>query len=290
MTTDTYSGPLLHSSDAEFRAWGLALSNSLTAAGFPKSADTGQINWATVTKPGGSNTAAGYEIRYLSDSLHATKPCYVKLEFGNGVNTSIPSIWASAGSGTNGSGTLSGTMFTRILITPGAVTNAGNFPTYACTLSGYVAFAFARAALGSSVGGAFFSVARTCDAAGAPTNTGFYFLYSTGNSSLFNRKTYITSEITDGSNVCLFPGGDTTTLVGSDVQVIRHFGYQPTIRCIPFYLGYMSSEIGNESTFVATPVGVTARTYLALGGSANSAPSACSSAASTSHRLAMQFS
>lgn len=38
MTTDTYSAPLLHSSDAEFRAWGLALSNSLTAAGFPKSA------------------------------------------------------------------------------------------------------------------------------------------------------------------------------------------------------------------------------------------------------------
>ena len=289
MTTDTYSAPLLHSSDAEFRAWGLALSNSLTAAGFPKSADTGQVDWATVTKPGGSSTAAGHEIRYLNDSLHGTKPCYVKIEFGNGVNTSIPGIWMSAGSGTNGSGTLSGAMFTRILVTPGAVTNVGNFPTYVCTRSGYFALAFARAALGSSVGGAFFSVARMCDAAGDPTNVGFHFLYSTGNSSLLNRKSYVTSEVADGSNVCLFPGGDSTTLVGSDVQVMRHFGYQPTVRCVPFYLGYMGTEIGNEATFVATPVGVIARTYLALGGTANSAPSACSASGSTSHRLAMQY-
>jgi len=290
MTTQTYSGPIVHSSDAEFRAWGLALSNALTAAGFPKSADTGQIDWATVARPA-VNTAGGYEIRYLDDSLHATKPCYVKIEYGTAASATIPQMWLTAGSGTNGSGTISGVMWTRQAVCMQAVANIGSFPTFVCVKPGYVAAAVARGGQGSSTGTAFFSVARMCDAAGDPTDVGFHFLFSAGGSSSapLNRKSYVTTEVNDVANVCLFPGGDTTTIVGSDVQVMRHFGFQPTIRCVPFYLGYLVSEIGNEATFVATPVGVTSRTYIALGGSNTSSPANCSASGGVTHKLAMQY-
>lgn len=289
MTTNTFSGPVVHTSDADFRVWGLALSDALTTAGFPKSGDTGQINWATVTRPG-TNTAGGYEIRYLNDSLHGTKPCYVKIEFGTGSNALHPTIWVTAGTGTNGAGTISGVMWTRQSVAQAQVPNAGNWPTYICVKSGYVSVAFARGGMATSAGVAFFSVARMCDAAGDPTNVGFHFTYSAGGSSTASlaRKSYVTAEIDDTNAVCLFPGGNTTTLVGADVQLMRHFGYQPTIRCVPFYLGFLNAEIGNEATFTATPVGVTSRTYLALGNAAG-VPINCSPQGQGTHKLAMQY-
>lgn len=291
MTTHTYSSPLAHASDTDFRAWGLELSDALTTVGFPKSADTGQINWATVNMPLASNTAAGYEIRYLNDSLHGSKPIYLKIEYGT-INTSLQrmGIWVSAASATNGSGTLSGTTYLtrRQIIRDGVVgLQAGNYPTYVCALPGYMAFAFKRRAKQGSEGTSFFSLCRTCDSAGSPTSSGFYFYYNNESTAALERRTYITSEVNDTSAYCLFPGAATTTQVGADVQGIKHFGYTPEIKVIPFFLSYLDSEIGSESTFTATPVGVTPRTYLTLGGTG--VPINCSATTSATHKLAMQF-
>lgn len=291
MTTRSYSTPIQHVTDSDFRSWGLELSDELTAAGLPLSADTGQINWTTVTNPTLTNTAAGYEIRYLNDSLHGSKPIYLKIEYGT-INSSTqrPGMWITAGSGTNGSGTITGTYLTRRQIfkdNAGSTLLAGNYPTYICTLPGYFAFAFKRRVQTSNLGLTFFSVCRTCDSSGSPTTTGFYFYYVNQVSGNLERTTYITSEVNDVNAYCMFPGAATTTQVGSDVQGIKHFGYTPEIKVIPFFLSYLESEIGSESTFTATPVGVTTRTYLTLGGTGS--PVACSVNASSSHKLAMQY-
>lgn len=291
MTTHTYSSPLAHNSNANFRAWGLELSGALTTVGFPKSADTGQINWATVNMPMAANTVAGYEIRYLNDSLHGSKPIYLKIEYGT-INTSLQrlGIWVSAASATNGSGTLSGTTYlTRRQIIRDDVSGlqVGNYPTYVCALPGYLAFAFKRRAKQGNLGTSFFSLCRTCDSAGVPTSSGFYFYYNNETTADLERTTYITSEVNDTSLFCLFPGAATTTQIGADVQAIKHFGYTPEIKVIPFFLSYLESEIGSESTFTATPVGVTPRTYLTLGGTG--APVNCSATKDPEHKLAMQF-
>lgn len=54
MTTFTDNLAINHTSDADFRSWGSNMSGAFDAmVKFPKAADSGQINWATVTRPPG---------------------------------------------------------------------------------------------------------------------------------------------------------------------------------------------------------------------------------------------
>ncbi len=288
MTTNTYTGSSQHNTDAEFRAMGLALSNCLTAAGLATAGDTGQINWASVTRPVGNNTAAGYEIRYLNDSLHATKPCYIKIEYGAGQPLSAMSLWITVASATNGAGTVAGTTyFARLQITSWASPSAGTYPTFCCVLPGYMALAPWRR--GYPTFPAFVSICRTVDAAGTPTSDGFYLYYLTQASTTMTRKTYITTELTDSDRFALVPGNITSTLSGGDVKVFRHFGFvgDNSTRCVPFFLSYLSADIGDEATFSVTPIGVTARTYLTLGGAI--APVSVAAGGPTVARLCMQW-
>ncbi len=97
-------------SDANFRAWGSYISARLDAVGLIKTADTGQIDWTTVLNPGATSTIAGYEIRRFADSLQATAPVFFKIEYGEGGTTDSPIIRIQFGSGSNGSGTLTGNL------------------------------------------------------------------------------------------------------------------------------------------------------------------------------------
>lgn len=92
------------------QAWGKALSDALAASGLVKTADTGQINWATVTTPSAATTAAGYEIWRLTDALQSTAPIFIKLEYGSGNPLASPSLWFTIGSATDGAGAITGTV------------------------------------------------------------------------------------------------------------------------------------------------------------------------------------
>lgn len=106
MATSTFSAAPDNSTDAAFRAWGSGLSAALAAIGLIQTADTGQINWTTVTHPTVTNTAQGYEIWRLNDSLQSTAPFYFKIEYGSSGIANDPSIWVTTGFGSNGSGTI----------------------------------------------------------------------------------------------------------------------------------------------------------------------------------------
>ncbi|MCB1713466.1 MAG: hypothetical protein KDH96_13660, partial [Candidatus Riesia sp.] len=67
------------STDALFRDWGSKLSAAIQAVGLVKTGDTGQINWSTVTVGTGIR---GYEIFRFNDSLQATTPVFIKIEYG----------------------------------------------------------------------------------------------------------------------------------------------------------------------------------------------------------------
>lgn len=62
--------------DAAFRTWGLAYNAKLAAAGLVQTADTGQIDWATVLAATAINTVQGYEIWRFDDALQATVPVF----------------------------------------------------------------------------------------------------------------------------------------------------------------------------------------------------------------------
>lgn len=99
--------------DATFRAGGLAISTGLQAVATKLSSgdSSGQIDWATVTRPATSNTVAGYEMYRFSDTLQSSYPVFIKIEYGTGTigaSSYNTSIWLTVGFAHDGAGALTG--------------------------------------------------------------------------------------------------------------------------------------------------------------------------------------
>lgn len=159
-------------SDAAFRTWGSAYNAKLTSMGLVDNADTGSINWATVTSPGVINTVAGFEVWRMADALQATIPIFIKIEYGAGAAAANGSIWITVGSGTDGAGALTGLTSLRKQVqctaTAGAITHYWSGDTNRLTI----------AAVGASAATSMFiGVERTVDAAGAVTSEGALLIY-----------------------------------------------------------------------------------------------------------------
>jgi hypothetical protein len=105
-------------SDSTFRTWGASIGNTMVALGLARASDTGQINWASVVRPGTTSTSAGFEMFVLTDTLQATYPVFIKMEYGTAGSTTLPMIWVTVGTGSNGAGTLTGVVGTRVFICP----------------------------------------------------------------------------------------------------------------------------------------------------------------------------
>jgi hypothetical protein len=69
MATQSFSASPVCSSNAYFRDWGKKLSDALTAVGFGKTADTGQVDWESVLAPSSVDQMMGYEVRTFSDVI-----------------------------------------------------------------------------------------------------------------------------------------------------------------------------------------------------------------------------
>lgn len=169
-----------NSTDANFRAWGLAISTKLAEFGLVQTADTGQIDWTTVLAPTATNTVMGYEIWRFDDALQATVPVFLKLEYGSGSSTNNPSIHVTIGSGSDGAGTLSG------------ITTVRRQFQFTATASAISAFwsgdtnRFIFIIQGASVGASIMlSVERTLDSSGVVTNEAV--LLTAWSSSLYSQ-------------------------------------------------------------------------------------------------------
>jgi hypothetical protein len=127
MSTSTATLTPSNSSDAAFRAWGSAIGTALTAAGWVQTSDTGQINWTTVLAPVATQTVQGYELWRMNDTLQATTPIFLKLEFGSGTVATNPSIWFQLASGSLGDGRLGGQPTTRFQLTATASTASTSY-------------------------------------------------------------------------------------------------------------------------------------------------------------------
>jgi hypothetical protein len=85
MSTDQRTLPGTFTLDSDFRSWGSGLSAQLAAIGLVKTSDTGQIDWTTVLKPTSSGQIRGFEIWRFNDALQATKPVFIRLDYGSGL-------------------------------------------------------------------------------------------------------------------------------------------------------------------------------------------------------------
>lgn len=268
MTTQTWVSAIAHSNDADFRAWGSELSAKFAAAGLVKHTDTGQINWATVTRPA-ANTAGGFELWRFADSLQATAPIYLKIEYGTSTSANFPQIWLTVGTGTNGSGTLNGTVSDRNPVAFSGAVSAGNYPSYLCVAPGFVGLLHKAGASGSWTGFAFFAVSRTHDTAGAATGNGFFVLWGGVNAnSICNSqsiRTAATAAAYTASNVytCV-PAQPVGSLVGADYQVYPVMGISPGVYVHPTLATIIASEVPVGTTFQVAMVGASTRTLIAV--------------------------
>jgi hypothetical protein len=97
-----------NSTDDNFRLWAKGLSDALTTVGFTKTADTGQVDLASASKPSSTFQMMGYEIRALSDTLQLSNPVIMKIEYGSASSATYPGIQITLGRETDGAGNFIG--------------------------------------------------------------------------------------------------------------------------------------------------------------------------------------
>lgn len=287
MTTAATNTTVSMASNAAFQAWVAEIVTMLfTTLGVTQTADTGQINPATVTIPGTTQTSAGYVIGRFNDTAQSTSPIFFKLEFGTGSTTTIPALWITISTGSNGSGTLNGTVGTRVAAGPNqlSITSPGVTPyiTRACynAADGVLWLVWKNGGVGNTnqaLGG--FAIFRSNDNAGAVTTDAVALL--TNSSTATGQNTgdaaiqyisYLTSTAyngtngTNATNWCAQPLGTTVTLFGSNAQFGFVWQYTPVLGITNWAGIALVGEFAVGTTTPAIIVGSTTHTYIAVGG------------------------
>lgn len=285
MTTATTTVIMSNSSNANFRAWGLWMSNTLTTLGFPKTADTGQVDWTTVTAPAGTSTSSGYEIRTFNDSLQATAPIYFKLEWGSGSTAATPHMWITTGTASDGAGNITGTAaIARQTLTLSAFVGTSSLTTasYAFGDSGGNCFGFAMWPSGDTTtnAGFTFGLERWRDSSGTATAAGLsLYNWFSGNSSgsagsqrmvpflggasqpTLASNPLIVTPSAGYSNASFFTAAQSTTIYPQPVfSGWNQRLYGPSA----LFLAIGQSDVSSGSTFSVTHYG-TSRQFISLG-------------------------
>lgn len=174
MTTASWATPVDHTSTAGFRTWGSELNAKFAAVGMVQTTDTGQINWSTTTVPA-ANTIAGYEIWKLSSSN-----LYFKIQYGTGNATTAPEIQLQVGTGSNGTGTLTGPVSTntssRTTSAASPSSSTANFQSYLCATANYFFLSWKIAAQTLNQALNFMMACQTVDSTGAATSLGYFVM------------------------------------------------------------------------------------------------------------------
>lgn len=276
MTTASWSTVVDQSTDAAFRTWGSELNAKFALVGMVQTADTGQINWTTVTRAA-ANTAAGYEIWKLSSGN-----LYFKIEYGSGNVNTVPSLWITVGTGSNGSGTLTGQLSTRSqagLTTTAITSTTTNYQSYLCATANYFGLSW-KISSANVTGKArvFMSAMQTVDTTGAATTVGYFVLFTSTPAPPIAQCVATTAGVVGtqaGSgnvpNFCIIPGNYSATPPSSTdgsgnnqaflwwYCILGTAAVQPLLHAATI----LNADLTLGNTASMTLVGSTAHTYIA---------------------------
>ena len=292
MTTFTNSPALTMASDAGFRAILVEYTTRMAAVGLVQTADTGQIDTATVTRAA-ANSDAGYQIWRFNDSLQATAPIFIKLFWGTaGANTRFPRLRVQIGTGSNGSGTLTNPSSVVIMSTASTSAFASTLPHYYCATDGFFGMALAHGHTTAGMAGAAVLISRTVDADGEPDGRGVIVVGSgqglggtnahtcatiTGRFGSPNIWTYNTGDsiLAGGASIGMgsydfstsaLNGAGVDTLMYPAIQIVG--GRYEQFNCIAWAF---KGEIGGlAATATHTLIGTRSRTYINMQNAAQS--------------------
>lgn len=250
--------------DADFRAWASGVAAQIATGLTKVTAETGQIDLTTVARPS-INTFAGFEMYRFSDSLQATKPVFVKIEYGIGGVADRPALAVTIGTGTNGSGTLTGQVSVRkTLLATASKTTTVTLDSYCSATSSRLALVNNHDLSGTS--GTFRIVAiieRTRTAAGVETGDGVILITASGGVLSAYQFIPFSGSIPAAGIPPILGMAAGRTVEGASVALspcIAFFGK-------PLYIltvGYEHADIGENASFSGTHLGAT-HTFMPLG-------------------------
>jgi hypothetical protein len=284
-----------NSTDALFRAWAKFISDSF-ALGWTDTVASGEINFVTVLAPTVANTAQGFKVYRMSDALQATKPVFVKIEFGSATTVNNPAIWITIGTGHDGSGGITGINFARTQITASTNSATANTDNYGSAANNRVHFAIFLTTASASI---VFSLERTKDATGADTNEGLLLTYLAGAVGSGARMISQNFILHSGTQPPAQSGGlhyltcyEANSIFGGDIGVSPLFHFKG-VAAQPG-LGLLATRSGDIGNFAlpSIPFYGSNHTYVHLGGQLTTfmgTSGAASGAVDGSGRLMMRY-
>lgn len=267
--------------NTDIRSLGSELNAAMLASGLVQTSDTGQVNWGTVTVPGSVSTLYGYEVwSILGGAL-----C-VRIEWyspSNLAGTFTPRFKYIIGTGSDGSGNITGVIFTSTLTTANNTLSSGNKPSYISNPSSGDFFGLVYKVGGVTSGGSYtpsalaFCIEKTVDGTGAPDGFGYVITCHDeavgGASGLVSAKKAVwviaTGMLYALTNLfCIVPRGLTDSSVGTDKQAFVHQVAANRVRLSHGVCTVVASEALPNTTFnicvVGDPVSAT-RGYVSVG-------------------------
>lgn len=276
-----------------WKSWWQDIDAHFIASGLVAAADTGQIDFTTVTTaPLG--TSVGYKVYALNDALQATMPIIIKLTFGSSYMGAATSVVASQikveiGSATDGAGNLTA-----------AVDITASFPSsfnandtdgtdgigYGTSLQnaicynetyGFFGVQYAPNMVTYSGGSGFsqlsFFIQRSVDVNGAPTANGFtVYMPDVSQAGVTGSTTYMSSWYFDGTTT--FTGQYWAQSVGNNYQhnpgatyggpqVQRAWTFTPLMNIVPNLLTLSTGDIPYQTEFTVTDFALS-KNFIAL--------------------------
>lgn len=266
-----------------------AMQAALQGCGLVQTADTGQINIAALAS--GASGIKGYEIYRFNDSAQGTDPIFIKVNYIQG-GASGPRAQFSlqVGQGSDGAGTLTGTVLT--MAQPGSNINQNGVTgqAYSCHTEGFLWVTFCHN-IETPYNSMQFAISRTRGLNGLLNGKGFILGPYQGTSSGASNQYMQTVRWGDNTTIfsqhrqfCMVPGQPAdTALLNGDKQLYPLFYNIPEIEQMwSMFCVRMSEFPVSPITFSAAPFAGVQRTFLFLGTNAP-APEAT---ADTTWRLA----
>lgn len=202
MATSIFGLRLDNASSALFRAWGSALSAQIGSI-LTRVTQTGDIDWVTVAVPA-TSTFAGFEVFRFDDSLQATAPVFLKVEYGTGSGGTAAGLRITIGKSVDGSGNIGDVLLAATAVVAHA---AQSTVSNNCYISGGSSwFALSLDPLSTSLGGLLY-IERSVSSGGVPTGDALLVGWAANSSSTQNHRfvDYInaTSEVVSGGIISM---------------------------------------------------------------------------------------
>jgi len=293
--TDSVNLKPSNSSSALFRLWAQFVEDTLvTTGGWVVTSDTGQLTIASATAPAALNTKVGYRVYRMADTLQATKPVFLRIDYGSSAATNTPGMWLTIGEGSDGAGTITSIRYNGGASSTPNVSGTGN--SASGSYNSYGSAGTNRVQIALFVGATAaqqccFSLERMKDTAGADVGDGLIFIYQQVAAFVNNMRIILLSGgaqpplealsyILSMSNPSSF---------GSDVGVGIPIPMQGVAK--PPGTGLVvvrSSDFIAEAQFAMTIYGVS-RTYVQLNTLPAGIPASGATASDTTSRVCLRY-